>query len=312
MGTPDFAVPCLKILLDNPEVTNVVAVYTQPDRPAGRGLELKAPPVKDLALQYKVPVFQPENINKENEPRKLADYMADVVVVVAYAQFLGKNILNIPRLGCVNVHGSLLPKYRGAAPIQYSILNGEKEAGVTTMKLVEKMDAGPMLLRKAVPLNDEVTFGELYESLSKVGAELLLETMKGLKERTVEETVQNEQEATYAKLITKEMAKVDFQKPAKETHNLIRAFHPWPCAFTVTNKGKVKIHKSKVIPKHFGPSGDFKTGHVTFHNNMLLVKCVDDWLQLVVVQMEGKKQITGEQLIHGLQGENKEFKIIEE
>ena len=151
MGTPDFAVPSLKAISARPDLARVVAVYTQPDRPAGRGQKLSQPPVKVLAEELGIPVSQPENINEPTEKRNLADLMADVVVVVAYAQFLSKAILNTPRLGCINVHSSLLPKYRGAAPIQYAIWKGETESGVSTMKLVPKMDAGPVILQKSIP-----------------------------------------------------------------------------------------------------------------------------------------------------------------
>ncbi len=310
MGTPDFAVPCLQALLDAPEVATVLAVFTQPDRPAGRGMELKAPPVKTLALEHGIPVHQPENINRGDSPRLLADLMVDVAVVVAYSHFLGKAVLNTPRLGCVNVHGSLLPQYRGAAPIQYALLNGDMETGVTTMKLVEKMDAGPILLRGTIPIPSSMTCVELYGELSKLGAELLVETLRGLRDGTVKEIPQDETQATYAKIINKEDGRADFTHTARSLCHRIRAFTPWPGVFAPTSKGVMKFSAAEPVDNWPGAPEAAKPGQWTADGERLLVKCGDGWLRLLMVQLEGKKPVTAEQFLHGLQGKKDEFQFL--
>lgn len=309
MGTPDFAVPCLKALLARPDVATVLAVYTQPDRPAGRGLGMKASAVKQAALEAGLPVFQPENVNAAGEPRRLADFMADVFVVVAYAQFLGKAVLNTPRLGCVNVHGSLLPRHRGAAPIQYSLLAGDPEAGITTMRLVMKMDAGPMLLRRAVPINDEMTAGDLHDGLSKVGATLLVETLEGLRDGALKEEEQNESLATYAPAIEKSQGRLDFAKPCRQLLNQWQAFTPWPGVFRETDRGILKVLKARLAPDGADPA-DAPPGTIQARDGRFLVKCGDGWLEFLVVQLEGKKPLPAGQFLHGIQGSKEPFRFL--
>ena len=194
MGTPDFAVPSLEKLLE--AGYEVCAVYTQPDKPKGRGHKLQAPPVKELALQHEIPVFQPVTLRKEEVQEELRSWNADVIIVVAYGKILPKSVLDMPSLGCINVHGSLLPKYRGAAPIQWTVINGEKVAGVTTMFMGEGLDTGDMLLKAETPVGEEETAGELFDRLKDLGADLLLDTLKQLEQGTLKPTPQNEEEAT--------------------------------------------------------------------------------------------------------------------
>lgn len=298
MGTPEFSVPSLRALAAHPDLVNIVSVYTQPDRPAGRGMKLTPPPVKIVAQELGYAVRQPENVNRGDEPRLLADDMADLFVVVAYAQFLGRAVLNTPRLGCINVHSSLLPKYRGAAPIQFAVLNGETQSGVTTMRLVQKMDAGPILMQKSVPVGAEMTAGQLHDLLSEVGAELLIETIKAYREDRIIETEQDESQVTYASLITKEMGRINWTKTAREVLNHIRGMHPWPCAFAMTNRGLLKVHKAKLL-QNSGVQG--AVGSFDWSSGVLKARCADQWIELEVVQLEGKKPMAAQELLNGIQ-----------
>ncbi len=303
MGTPQFAVPCLNALMDHPEIARVLAVYTQPDRPAGRGQKLTPSAVKLAAIELGLPVFQPENINKNDEPRRLSDIMADVVVVVAYAQFLGQSILNLPRFGCINVHASLLPKFRGAAPIQYALLAGEKVTGVTTMRLVQKMDAGPMLLQAEVQVSEETTSEELFSVLSQEGADLLIKTLKKLQNNELQEVPQDEAQATYATLLTKEMGQIDWGKSCSEISNQIRALTPWPGTYVKTPKGILKIHQAIRVDEAANFPEDARASTTFIEKSRLLVKCNDGWLSLLKVQPEGKRAMGIEEFLAGLQGE---------
>jgi methionyl-tRNA formyltransferase len=311
MGTPDFAVPSLQALYDNPKVCRVVAVYTQPDRPAGRGLQLKESPVKVLAQKYNSPIHQPENINKGDEPQLLASYMPDLCVVVAYAQFLGKAVLNTPRLGCINVHGSLLPKYRGAAPIQYAVLNGDTETGITIIRLVSKMDAGPILMKSSIPLPPRATSGEMFQRLSILGAGTLLETITALQNQQLTEIEQNEAEATYSPVITKEMGLIQWNTPAKQIVNKVRAFQPWPVAYAESSVGRIKIHNAFVCgdtPEQCPPNA--VPGDHFIMNNDLFVKSKDDWVQLDMLQQEGKKALKAKDFLNGIKNNKVTFRFI--
>ncbi|MEW6056441.1 MAG: methionyl-tRNA formyltransferase [Bdellovibrionota bacterium] len=307
MGTPDFAVPSLSALAARPDLAKILGVYTQPDRPAGRGQKITAPPIKVLAEKLELPVFQPENINDPDEKRKLADMMSDVVVVVAYAQFLSRAILNIPRLGCINVHSSLLPKYRGAAPIQYAIWKGEKETGVTTMKLVPKMDAGPILLQRSIPIEDEMTGRELHDKLSVVGGELIVETLTLLQENKLPEKEQDESLVTYASLISKEHGLISWNKPGREILNQIRAFDPWPGTYAKSNRGIIKIHKAKLQSNVLGTPEGATPGEIFMSPSSIFVKCADGWLELIALQPEGKKTMTSQEFLNGIRNSSFSF-----
>ncbi|MBI5874968.1 MAG: methionyl-tRNA formyltransferase [Deltaproteobacteria bacterium] len=242
MGTPEFAVPCLKALIESGE--DVVAVVTQPDKPKGRGKHLTPPPVKELALRCDIPVLQPEKIKDELFINALKDLCPDAIAVVAYGKILPKAVLDIPPKGCINVHASLLPKYRGAAPINRAIINGEKETGITTMLMDEGMDTGDMLLTERVEIKDDDTAAGLRDRLKYIGAELLIKTIKGIESGTVKPIKQDDSQATYAPMLKKEDGRIDWTLKAEEIRNLIRGLNPWPGAHTRWEGKQIKIFKS--------------------------------------------------------------------
>ncbi|KXG75984.1 methionyl-tRNA formyltransferase [Thermotalea metallivorans] len=246
MGTPDFAVPCLEeIIHGNHEVQ---AVVTQPDRPKGRGKKLTYPPVKEKALQYHLPVFQPERVKELRFVEELKKLSPDCIVVVAFGQILPKDILDIPPLGCINVHASLLPKYRGAAPIHWAIINGEEVTGVTTMYMDEGLDTGDIILKKEIFIGDKTT-GELHEEMAQEGAKLLGETLRLIGEHKAPREKQREADSSYAPMIDKKLGNIDWSKSARDIYNLIRGVNPWPGAYTTYKGEKFKIWKSKIVYK---------------------------------------------------------------
>ena len=293
MGTPDFAVPSLQALLDAGH--EVAAVYTQPDKPQGRKQILTAPPVKELALAHGIPVFQPDTLKKEEEQARLRELAPEVIIVVAYGKLLPKAVLDIPSRGCINVHGSLLPRWRGAAPIQWAVIAGDEKAGVTTMLMAEGLDTGDMLLTSETPVGARETAGELFDRLAQSGAELLTETLVRLDEITPRP--QNDAESCYAHMLDKKMAVIDWSKSARELDCLVRGATPWPGAFTTTAEGAIKIFSVK--PLHRGPSGapgeivaaDAKTG--------LVVACGDDDVELETIQMSGAKRMNAKDYLRG-------------
>lgn len=301
MGTPEFAVPSLEALLKRPDLVQVLAVYTQPDRPAGRGQKLTPPPIKVVAQEYGIPVFQPENINAPEEKRKFADFLADYGIVVAYAQFLSPAILNTPRMGCINVHASLLPKYRGASPIQYSILEGDNETGITTIRLVSEMDAGPILCQKKLPLSDDITSGELAKKLSYLGAETLIKTLELSFRRELEEKPQDESQVSFAKKLKKEDGRIDWKNSGESILRRIRAFDPWPGTYTRTQFGVLKIHRAKFHPEDAsGVPKDAEPGTLFLDLGALWVRCQNGWIELLEVQSEGKKKMSSAEFLNGL------------
>lgn len=244
MGTPDFAVPSLEALIKH---HNVKAVFTQPDRPKGRGKKLAFSDVKEIAVKYDIPVYQPEKLKEEHEMIDMLKNMdIDFIIVVAFGQLLTKEVLDIPKYGCINLHGSLLPMYRGAAPIQWSVINGEKESGNTTMLMDEGLDTGDMLLTQKVEITEEMTSGELYDILKTEGSKLLLETIDKVSKGEIT-PVKQEGETCYAKMLDKKLAVIDWNNSAENIHNLIRGLNPWPIAFTTYEGQKMKIFKSKVL-----------------------------------------------------------------
>lgn len=244
MGTPEFAVPSLKMLVE--EGYDVAAVVTQPDRPKGRGNKLAAPPVKEYAVEKRIAFLQPEKVKAPEFADNLAQIAPDLLVTVAYGQILSKRILDIPGMGCINVHGSLLPKYRGAAPIQWAIINGESMTGITTMYTDAGMDTGDMLLKREVEITQDMTFADLHDRLSIAGAELLKETLVQLRKGTLERVPQPDEEATYAPMIKKEIGKIDWSKGAKDIHNLVRGTDPWPGAYTFYKGERMRVWKTVV------------------------------------------------------------------
>lgn len=258
MGTPDFAVPCLKALVESGE--NVLAVFTQPDKPKGRGYKLAPSPVKEEALSHNIHVYQPQSLKKGEDAEKaetiLKELAPDMFIVVAYGKILPKNILDIPKY-CINVHASLLPKYRGAGPIQWSVLNGEKVTGVTTMLMAEGVDTGDMLLSESTEIGENETAAELWDRLSVMGAEVMLKTIEAVKDNSITPIKQDESLASHAPMITKDMCPIDFSRTAQEVHNHIRGLSSFPCATTMLDGKRLKIFKSeitgsKVTDKAFG------------------------------------------------------------
>lgn len=252
MGTPDFAVPCLKALVESGE--NVTAVFTQPDKPKGRGYKLTPSPVKEEALSHNIPVYQPQSLKKGEDAglaeAVLKELAPDLFIVVAYGKILPKNILDIPKY-CINVHASLLPKYRGAGPIQWSILNGEKVTGVTTMLMAEGVDTGDMLLSQSTEIGENETAAELWDRLSVMGAEVMLKTIEAVKSESLTPIKQDDSLASHAPMITKDMCPIDFSKTAQEIHNQIRGLSSFPCATAMLDGKRLKIFKSEITGDKF-------------------------------------------------------------
>ncbi len=293
MGTPEFAVPCLKRLIDMN--LNIVGVYTQPDKPKGRGYQLAPTPVKEVALQHNIRVFQPNSLKNDEEIANVKSLNPDIIIVVAYGKILPKALLDIPRLGCVNVHASLLPKYRGAGPIQWSVINGEKETGVTTMFMAEGLDTGDMILKRSTEISIEETSGELHDRLSVLGADCLEDTMKlFLAGEDIPRTVQNDAESCYAPMLDKSLCALNFTKTAKELHNLVRGLSPWPVATTVLDGKVLKVHKTRVSEyKASNP------GKIEVVEGRLFVHCSDYLLEFLQVQLEGKKSMSAKDFLMG-------------
>lgn len=293
MGTPDFAAVSLKELLKCGY--NIKAVFTPKDKPKGRGYKLEAPPVKQLALQYELPVFQPQNLKCSESVELIKSFDPDVIVVIAYGVILPKEILDIPKYGCINVHASLLPKYRGAGPIQWSIINGEKYAGVTTMFMDEGIDTGDIILKNELLIEPNETAGELMSRLAVLGSKTLLETLGMLSNNTVVRVPQNNSQATLAPILKKSLAFINFNKPALEVHNLIRGINPWPVAKVNLNGKMLKVYKSKVIEKDFikGIPGTI------IDNEEFVVACLKGSIALLEVQLEGGKKMLAKDFLRG-------------
>lgn len=292
MGTPDFAVPSLeRLLADGHEV---VLAVTQPDKPVGRKRVLTPPPVKVCAQSHGIPVYQPASMKTEETRLYLSGFSADAIIVVAYGKILPPAILHMTPLGCINVHGSLLPRYRGAAPVQWAILNGDAETGVTTMRLDEGVDTGDMLLMSRRPLSDTVTGGELFDLLAQDGAALLSRTLTGLLEGTVQPQKQPEEGACYAAMLDKSMTPLDWSKPAKRLHDQVRGMNPWPVASTVFEGKTLKVYVSRVAENVAGQPGEILS------LSPLVVACGEGTaLELVEVQYEGARRMTAGEFLRG-------------
>lgn len=294
MGTPDFSVPCLKALVNSDN--EVVGVFTQPDKPKGRGYELAPPPVKVCALENGLNVFQPKSMRDGEALEIINSLNADLIIVVAFGKILPKEVLESVKYGCINIHASLLPKLRGAAPIQWSILNGETETGVTSMQMDVGLDTGDMLIKKSVKISDEMNAGELFDTLSELGAEVLLDTVDALESGTLNPVKQDDSQSTYASMLTKELCPIDFSKSAQDVHNQIRGLCPWPVATTKVNGKKLKIFKSRIVDEKCNG----KNGEVTDNRNRLLVSCGDDkCIEILELQAEGKKRTDAASYLRG-------------
>jgi methionyl-tRNA formyltransferase len=284
MGTPRFAVPSLAALAEKADVTLVLC---NPDRPAGRGRSMASPPVKEAAARRGIPVFQPEKARHPDAVARIAAEAPDLIVVAAYGHILPKSILDIPRLGCINVHASLLPKYRGAAPINWAVARGETVTGITIMRMDAGMDTGPMLHVREMPIGEEDTAEALFSKLSLLGAEALREALRGLREGTLDETPQDAALATYAPMLKKEHGRIDWSRPAREVRNLVRGMAPWPSAFALHAGKALKVLSSAVAGEsgEAGEPGEF----VALGREGIAVACGEGVLRLRVVQPEGGK-----------------------
>lgn len=296
MGTPDFAVGSLKALCESGK-HEILAVVTQPDRPKGRGNKLLQTPVKEYALAQGLTVYQPQKVKTPEFVELLHELQPELIVVAAFGQFLSKEILELPKYGCINVHASLLPKYRGAAPIQYAIIKGEKESGVTIMQMDIGMDTGAMLDKVVVPIAENTTMGELHDALREQGAALLLEVIDKIAAGTAVAEPQDDAQATYATLLDRSMEHIDWSKTAQEVHNLIRGFNPAPSTFTKLPNGKsLKIWGSKMTGKSSAAAAGtvIETGKHSF-----FVACGEGVLEITEVQPESKKRMPAQVFLNG-------------
>ncbi|MEG0692731.1 MAG: methionyl-tRNA formyltransferase [Oscillospiraceae bacterium] len=295
MGTPDFAVPCLARLIE--EKYNIVGVFTQPDKPKGRGHKLAFSPVKELAIENEIKVFQPKSLKNDEALEQIKSLNPDLIVVVAYGKILPKVVLDLPQYGCINVHGSLLPKYRGAAPIQWSVLNGETKTGVTTMFMGEGIDTGDMLLKSETAIGENETASELYDRLAPLGADILSDTLIALKEGRLNPIRQDDKEATHAPMLYKEMSNIDFSKDAKDLHNLIRGLSDWPCAITCLQGKRLKVYKSEVVSM----DKNAQCGSIVDNKNFIVACGNDTAIKLVSVQYDNSKRMGGADFLRGKQ-----------
>ncbi len=296
MGTPDFAVGSLQALCESGK-HEILAVVTQPDRPKGRGNKLLQTPVKEYAMAQGLTVYQPQKVKTPEFVELLHELQPELIVVAAFGQFLSKEILELPKYGCINVHASLLPKYRGAAPIQYAIIKGEKESGVTIMQMDIGMDTGAMLDKVVVPIAENTTMGELHDALREQGAALLLEVIDKIAAGTAVAEPQDNEQATYATLLDRSMEHIDWSKTAQEVHNLIRGFNPAPSTFTKLPNGKsLKIWGSKMTDKSSAAAAGtiIETGKHSF-----FVACGEGVLGITEVQPESKKRMPAQVFLNG-------------
>jgi methionyl-tRNA formyltransferase len=297
-GTSGFAVPALEKLLGSPH--RVMAVVTQPDRPAGRGQEMHASPVKEVAVAKELHLFQPGGCNEYEFLRELRALSPDVIVVVAYGQKLGNEILQLPRFYCLNIHPSLLPRHRGPEPVARAILNGESHTGVCIVKVVEKMDAGPILGITRVPVPPEVTTPEMEDRLAEIGADLLLEVLDQVQERRAVEIPQDEREASYAKKFEKNDGRVDWRKQAARIQNFVRALIPYPCAFTFMGRQRIVLYKVKGT--RYPQKPDHRPGTIlAVEKDHLRVACADGDVSIFELQPESKRRMSAAEFINGHQ-----------
>ena len=290
MGTPDFAVPALKALAASEH--EVCAVFTQPDKPRGRKMILTPPDVKVCAQSLNIPVYQPESMKNGDALEIINQYNPDVIVVAAYGKILPKAVLDAPKFGCVNIHGSLLPKYRGAAPIQQSVLNGDKVTGITTMLMDVGLDTGDILLTEETEIGENETSGELFDRLAVLGGELILKTLCALEKGEITPQKQDESLATHTSKIDKSLCPIDFSKSASEVHNKVRGLNPWPVATTKICGKNVKVYSTKLCPKN-GKSGE------VLSTKQLVVACGEKSVEILELQPEGKKRMTADAFLAG-------------
>ena len=300
MGTPDFSVGTLEALIEAGH--EVALVVTQPDKPKGRGGKMQYTPVKEVAVAHNIPVYQPKRIREPECIEELRKYNADIMVVIAFGQILPKEILEMTPYGCVNVHASLLPSYRGAAPIQWAVINGEKVSGVTTMQMNEGLDTGDMLLKVEIPLDEKETGGSLHDKLAEAGARLCVETLDALKAGTVTPEKQGDSPTAYAKMLDKHMGKIDWKMSAKEIERMIRGLNPWPSAYTRWNENDkgMKIWEAEVAE---GQTDKAAGTVVEVAKDGFFVQTGDGLLKITALQIPGKKRMDAAAFLRGYQME---------
>jgi methionyl-tRNA formyltransferase len=296
MGTPEFSVGTLESLIEAGH--EVVAAFTQPDKPKGRGKAMQCSAVKEAAIKHGIEVYQPIKVREPEFVTILKDINPDVIVVVAFGQILTKEILEMPKYGCINVHASLLPKYRGAAPIQWAVIDGEKESGVTTMQMDAGIDTGDMIMKTVVPITDEETGGSLHDKLMVAGAKLCVETLKKIEDNTAVFEKQDDSLSNYAKILHKSIGNINWNMSAIEIERLIRGLNPWPSAYTKMNQKTLKIWKANVIDKDVqGEVGEI----VELTKDSIGVKCQTGILAITELQLEGKKRMSAGDFLRGVQ-----------
>jgi len=292
MGTPDFALETLHGLIESG--VQMVGVYTQPDRPKGRGKKLAAPPVKDLALEHDIPVFQPQKLRDEEAVKQLRSLSPDLIVVVAYGQILPQAVLDIPKYGCINVHASLLPRHRGAAPINKAIVDGDPTTGVTTMMMDVGLDTGDMLVKKSLSIHPDETAGQLHDRLAPLGREAMDETLARLCAGTLSREKQDDSLSTYASMMKKEDGCIDWRKEARQIHNLVRGLDPWPGAYTLLDGQTLKLAKTRCVEGQGEPGQVLEACGET-----VIVACGQGALQLGALQLPGKKMLSAADFLRG-------------
>ncbi|MBQ9461597.1 MAG: methionyl-tRNA formyltransferase [Clostridia bacterium] len=291
MGTPDFAVPCLKALID--DGNEIAAVFTQPDKPKGRGYAMTPPPVKVCAQEHSIQVYQPATLKDGEALGIISGIAPEMIVVVAYGKILPKEILDLPKYGCVNVHASLLPMYRGAAPIQWAVLDGQKKTGVTTMYMDVGLDTGDMLMKAELEIGENETADELHDRLSQAGAELIVKTVHAAAEGKLVREKQDDSKSCYASMLTKEMSRIDFGRTASEVHNKVRGLNSWPGASATFGGKRIKIHRT-IVRNESGQPGE------VLSLEPLIVACGEGSVELTEVQPEGKKRMPAAAFVNGL------------
>jgi len=301
MGTPDFAEGALKALIDAGQ--NIIMVVTQPDRAKGRGKDISMPPVKVCALENGIEVFQPAKVKEPEAVEKIREKAPDIIVVAAFGQILSKEILDIPKYGCVNIHASLLPEYRGAAPIQKCIMDGKKETGVTIMQMNEGLDTGDILMKRSIEVSDDETGGSLFEKLSRLGASMITEAIPLIEEGKLDPEKQDDSKSSYAGMLSKETGAIKFKNSAVELERLIRAMNPWPSAYTRFRNKNLKIWKASVVDD-IDTDDIYQVGTITnITKDDFTVKCGEKSLVIKELQMEGKKRMSAHDFMLGVQVE---------
>ena len=293
MGTPEFAVPCLERLVSDGH--EVVGVFTQPDKPKGRGHKMQFPPVKEKAIEHNIPVFQPVKMKDGTAYGILKELNPELIIVVAYGKIIPQDILDLPKFGCVNIHASLLPRYRGAAPIQWCVLNGEKKSGVTSMQMDAGLDTGDMLIKAETEIDENMTAGELHDRLSMLGAKVMSETINKIIDGTLVRTKQDDTLSNYAPMLSKELCLINWSDSAEKIHNQVRGLSPWPIATSMLNGEIYKLHKTVKAGKTNGEPGE-----ITSLDKGITVACGDgNGIRIVTIQAPGKKAMNCEDFLRG-------------